>query len=386
MKTRVKLTKSYLDSFVRPKKGQIEIRDDIFPNLRAIIYPTKTTLVIRKCYQNQRYYKPIATYPFPLDKARQLAQQFCNDVELGSYNASGEMDFQAFLRNVYIPHTRLYKKNLKSEIQKIVKWALPFIGKTRLCRLTMLQVEEVLRNMAMFCANSSVNRLKYAISGMLNHAISHGFISKNVASPIPKLKENNIRYRHLSNTELPLFVDSCENDENDMAADFYLLCLSIGIRSSEGLSIKRSQISSDFTTLIIAENKSNRPYTIYLNSFAKKIIKRRLEASWNDWLFPSSTNDEKPISPPYSTFKRICIRAGISVREFKGTGEPLIPHDLRRTFAQYCLRSSSLHCTSKLLNHAGYSVTEARYAHIQDSQLIEASELTSSSMFSKKLT
>ncbi|MCP4595414.1 site-specific integrase [Neptuniibacter sp.] len=385
MSNQHKLTKAFLDNVEKPLTGQREIRDTQVPNLRALILQTKIVLIVRKCYQNQRHYSRIADYPFPIDKARQLAIQFCNDVETGGFCSESKMTVEEFYYQYYLPYLRKHKKNTGSEESKFNKWALPYIGQIQLRELKRIHVERLLYLMAEDCANSTVNRMKSGISKLLSLAVEHEILVKNIAAKIPNLDEDNKRYRILTPTELPLFVESCFADEDSVRTDAILLCLFLGLRAMESYSLTISQVAPDLSSILLRKTKSKRDHRVYLNTPAKEIIRRRLSETWNEFLFPSEVNDGRHIGHPYVTFQRICKRAGISVRQFKGTGEPLIIHDLRRTWSHYCLSQSDMETTSKMMNHSSIQHTADRYAHYNDQYQTDVSERVGLTMLDSKV-
>lgn len=380
-----KLSKTYLDKLERPTKGQREIRDTQVPSLRALVLVTKIVLIARKTFRNDRYYKRIAEYPFPIDKARQMAIEFCNDVETGGFFSESDMTFEEFYIQIYLPYLRQYKSNTGSEESKFRKWALPLLGKICLRELKRLHVEKMLMVMSESCSNSSVNRMKSGVSKMLSLAVEHELLTKNVASKIPKLDEDNKRYRILTPVELEAFVASCRADQDEMRADALLLCLFLGLRANECYSLTISQIEADLSSLLLRQTKSKRDHRVYLNAPARKIIQRRMSETWNHLLFPSVVNEGQCMSHPYEAFGRICERAGISVRKFKGSGEPLIIHDLRRTWSHYCLSQSDMITTSKMMNHSSVQVTADRYARYSDQHQIDVAEKVATSMLLPKL-
>ena len=381
-----KLTNTFLGSIELGDEKQREIRDTSVPSLRALILKRKIVLIVRKCFQNHRHYKRIAEWPFPLDKARQIAIQFGNDIETGQLNDMNDMTISEFYHTIYIPYLKAYKTNTGPEQAKFRKWILPFLGSMRLRELRRIDVEKVLQIMSATCANSSVNRLKSGISKLLSLAVEHEVISKNVAASIRKLPEDNIRYRVLTPMELAAFIASCEADEDRMRADAILLCLYLGLRATECYSLTIQQVDANLSSVLLTKTKSKRHHRVYLNSPAREVIRRRLSEAWNDQLFPSVVNEGRHMSPPYEAFIRICKRAGVSVRSFKGSGEPLVIHDLRRTWAHYCLAQADMNTTSKMMNHANTAITAERYAHYKDQHLIDVSEKVGSSMLKQEIT
>lgn len=90
------------------------------------------------------------------------------------------------------------------------------------------------------------------------------------------LKENNVRYRTLSATEIPLFIAAAEA-LNTPAADAILLALYTGMRIGEVCTLKWDYWHPDAQQLLLPDTKSGHPFTCPLANPAVAIIQRQAQ-------------------------------------------------------------------------------------------------------------
>jgi len=131
--------------------------------------------------------------------------------------------------------------------------------------------------------------------------------------------------------------------------DFFEILLFTGLRLSEGLSLKWSNIDFKDESMKIVDTKNGIPHRLPLTKRVKNLLLTRLKNKKSDYVFPSTSKVGHLVSP-----KRMVVR----IREI--TGEHFIIHDIRRTFAT---SAESLgiqgELLKRLLNHSTKDVTES---------------------------
>ncbi len=145
------------------------------------------------------------------------------------------------------------------------------------------------------------------------------------------------------------------------------LCLNLGLRISEVLQLKFSDIENQWLKIIRKGGKEQRlPLSPSLQTLIK-FWKTEGELNDNDWIFPGRTGE--PISPRTAQLwiKSLAKSAGIEKR--------ISPHSLRHTFAtQLASRGANLAALKEILGHQRISTTE-RYLHVTPEHLKETLSL-----------
>jgi integrase len=153
------------------------------------------------------------------------------------------------------------------------------------------------------------------------------------------------RDRFMEKEELGKFLAALESVGTEVMRDAILMALWTGARRGNICAMKWSDISMDTATWRVpgTESKNKQPIPVHLSDPAMEILRRRkLDAGDCPWVFPgrSAGGHTKELK---HTFKAVLAKAGLT---------NLRPHDLRRTFASWAIRTgSSLPTVSKALGH-----------------------------------
>ncbi|WP_250902045.1 tyrosine-type recombinase/integrase [Enterobacter roggenkampii] len=248
---------------------------------------------------------------------------------------------------------RLYKKSPQSELSKLHRYILPSWGSRQLHDITAGEIELYAASLREQLRPATINRILAILSKIYTLAVRAGWITHSPMGHVRYLKENNIRYRTLSDTEIRLFIDAAKNLQTP-AADAILLALYTGMRIGEVCTLNWDYWYPDQNQLILPDTKSGHPFTCPLATPAFNLIRKQQQLALSTtYIFPQITDTTRPLGYPRGTFSRICRDAGIS---------GLRIHDLRRTFATRVLHETGdIDMTSRLLNHHSLSVTR-RYA------------------------
>lgn len=345
-------TKS-LQQLPHPTTGCQEYRDIHCPNLRALVYPNRITLAFRATINNQRIYETLGAFPLlGVEDARLRTMLLLGNKKRLSIQSRRYTVEQA-ISDLWLPDMRLYKKNPQSELSKLNRHIRPYWGERRLRDISAGEIEQFAADLRSTLRPSTINRLLAILSKICSLAVRAEWISHSPMTHVRYLKENNVRYRTLSATEIPLFIAATEA-LNTPAADAILLALYTGMRIGEVCTLKWEYWHPDEQQLLLPDTKSGHPFTCPLAAPAAAIIRRQEKLALStSWVFPRLTDATRQLSYPREAFARICRDAGI---------ENLRMHDLRRTFASRVLQTTSdIAMASRLLNHHSLTATR-RYA------------------------
>ena len=185
---------------------------------------------------------------------------------------------------------------------------------------------------------------------MFNKAGEWGFTKNpNPAKGIKRFREQS-RERFLQPDELPRFFKALVEEPNMNARDFFLMCLFIGARRGNVMTMRWAEIDFDQVTWTIpgTATKNREPQTIPLISSAISVLMGRRGLVDGPWVFPG-TSEGSHISPSQRPWRRVLQRAGI---------KNLRIHDLRRTMGSWqAAQGASLAIIGKSLAHKNISTT-----------------------------
>ena len=217
--------------------------------------------------------------------------------------------------------------------------------------------------------NNTIRRRLSTFSSALTYARSEWEwdIENPVKGRLPK--EEEFEADHLTYDEAQRFVDAlhkrCYQPYNaPHLIDFFILAINTGMRKSEILGCKLSQLDLDNMCIQFKrhQQKSRKRSAVPLNSEAMKAINRRLDYirekfPETDWLFPNpktkGIDNIKDVKTAFNNVKREVGCPNIRI------------HDLRHTFASWLVqRGKTLYEASKALRHSSLKPTE-RYAHLE---------------------
>jgi site-specific recombinase XerD len=141
------------------------------------------------------------------------------------------------------------------------------------------------------------------------------------------------------------------------------LMLDAGLRASELLALRTSDIDLNTGKLAVIEGKGKKDRALWLNDAALALVRRWRESRpvQSDLLF--TTLKGEPVSGRYlrEMVKRLGVKAGIK--------KDVHPHLLRHTFATKFYRETrNILMTQKALGHEDVSTTMI-YTHVVDAEL-----------------
>ena len=145
------------------------------------------------------------------------------------------------------------------------------------------------------------------------------------------------------------------------------LLLFTGCRKGEILSLQWEQVKLEENRLYLPITKTGSR-SVMLNNKAREVLEclHAQRVDGDKYLFKSRAGSRKPfLNDIRKPFLKVCLAADI---------ENLRIHDLRHSFASFCVMGgSSLYEVSKLLGHSDSKMSE-RYSHLSDDSLQKASD------------
>ena len=201
-------------------------------------------------------------------------------------------------------------------------------------------------------SNATINRYSAILSKMFNLLIADGKLVKNPCKFSPKLRENNYKIRYLTHDEQQRMYKYLLTPEFSHIKPIIITALYTGMRKSEILKLKWSQIDFQNEFIDILQSKSGKERKIPIAGKVKEVLSE-LGKNGEEFVF---TNPEtnKPYDNIKKSFASLLKKAEISNFRF---------HDFRHTVATCLVESGvDLLIVKEILGHSNIETT-MRYAH-----------------------
>ena len=194
---------------------------------------------------------------------------------------------------------------------------------------------------------ATINRYRSLLNHIFNTAIKDKVVNHNPVKYIKRYKEKS-RDRALSNTEIKALLQACSNSRNQELYYIVLVALYTGMRYSNIINMKRSNIKNNVYLLDGCETKSGKEQFIYLNQKLLNELNNYMHKYCiNDYLFKTKRVKR--------SFKTALLKAGIENFRF---------HDLRRTFATFLLyNNTNIKTIQNMLGHSSLMMTQKYLAN-----------------------
>lgn len=205
---------------------------------------------------------------------------------------------------------------------------------------------------------SGVNRDRALLSSMFSFAVDRDYVQFNPVLAIKRHRESEPRTRNLSDKEVKAVLPQCTK----LLADMVELTLETGLRASECVFLKWTEVDLHTKQLEPSETKSGKSRIIPLSDKALDILTAQIRHISSPYVFWHGEG------LPYKNAPRAFGEAAEAAKV-----PDVIFHDLRRTFTcRHYRLGVPLHILSKLLGHSNYAVTETHYAFLQTEDLHKA--------------
>lgn len=305
------------------------------------------------------------------DKARQKAMRLRSEVELGGNPLEERQALRAvptlaeFIRDTYVPHIHLHRRNFQSTLSFLKCHILPRFGAKHLDAITsnlVAQAHEDLR--AKGYALAQANKLPILLKIMFNLAKKKGIpgSQSNPADSVLLFNPNNAKERYLSSAETQRLHEALSRCGSVQFKSIVALLLLLGCRKRELLDARWEDVDLERRNWRIPMSKSGKARNIPISDKALEVLQGL--PRWNGCPYVVPNPDTKrPFGNMFYLWDKVRKEAGIA---------DLRMHDLRHTFASNLVNSGqSIYVVSKLLGHSQLKTT-ARYSHLADETLMSA--------------
>ena len=316
-------------------------------------------------------YAPIGTFPATdVQAARAAALEMRAIVDRGG-DPLNERDrlrtmptFAEFVAGEYLPYAQQTKRSAHDDESKFRLHLVPKFGRLRLCDVTARDIQLHHAAIKQSLSAASANRHLALLSATFRKALEWGRVDRNPVAGIKAFKENNQTQTFLAPDAIARLFNAMAADPNQTAVAALKLLLLTGVRREEALQAEWQHVDLATGQWWLPTTKAGRGRYVTLNDEAKSLLAEQPSSGNSPFVFPGRFGD-KPLNNARKTFERVLAAAGLPHVRI---------HDLRHSFASLAVNSgASLYEVQHLLGHASSSVTQ-RYAHLNDSGLLRASQ------------
>ena len=199
---------------------------------------------------------------------------------------------------------------------------------------------------------ATVNRYRSLLNHIFNTAMKDKVVNYNPVKYIKRYKEKS-RDRALNINEIKALLETCRQSRNEELYYIVLVALYTGMRYSNIVNMKRSNIKGNVYQLDGNETKSGKGQLIYLHQDLLNELNKHIQAFNRDNIFITKRVKR--------SFKTACNKAGIENFRF---------HDLRRTFATTLLyKDVNIKTIQNMLGHSSIMMTERYLANDSKKEL-----------------
>jgi len=356
------------------KSTDLEVSDTVVTGLKILVGKNgNKKFLLRYSFNGKKASISIGGFgALSVDEARVIANQHKAVVAQGQDPKQlrdeqlSFMSFDEFCMSLYLPHAKANKRSANSDEAKLRMYLIPAFGTEPLAKITTQAIQRYQNRLIITLSPATANRHLSLLHRLFVLAEQWGYADKNPCRGINKFKENNQRQRFLSGAEIRALFVAADEDENQVAAAYVKFLLLTGVRRSEGLAAKWSdiQVVAGQASWYIPHTKSGRSRYVVLNAMAIKILESIDRIADNPYVFPGKIAGN-PINNPIKAFKRMIKKAGIE-SSFR-------LHDIRHTVASLIINNGgTLYDVQATLAHANAKMSE-RYAHLSSERMRETS-------------
>ena len=338
--------------------------------------PGQGTYYLRtKIDGKSRHFRIGSTDHITLAEARTRVKRMKAEIALGNIPGADKpaetqaMTWDAYMREHYLPHTRLHLRSHDKVAGIHKNWLSPLIGKKALADVTRGELQALHNRIKQEgYSASSANHVIRTAKAAFNHAIQTDlFAGKNPAVGIKLFREPKTEH-YLKDDVLERLIKVLKTDKNRPVCLLALFLLATGMRLNEALSTKWTDVDPGNRLLVISSerSKSKAVRSVPLSDTAIGILDELRQMSDGEHVFVGKLG--QPLKYVHKVWNRLRNEAGLP---------HLRIHDLRHQYASFLVNSGrTLYEVQAILGHSSPLVTQ-RYAHLSTKALQEATDTAS---------
>lgn len=296
------------------------------------------------------------------DQARKEARKLLVDIEHGIdpnvVRAAAKQQGATFydLKEAYLSKHAVHKKSGAQDKANLARYIPTSWQKRDLKDFNRLEVSKLHQKIGKEKGTYAANRLVALLRKMFNFGVQEGLLPEAHANPCTGIKYflETKRERFITPDELPRIWAAIEQEDNPYWKAYFILCLLLGTRRGELLSMQWDHVNLEAAIWVIPDTKAGKSHMLPVPRVAIDILKSIPRLVDNPFVFPSHGKTRHLVEPK-TAWARILERSGL---------DGIRIHDLRRTLGSWlAAQGESLPMIGKVLGHSQPSTT-AIYARL----------------------
>jgi integrase len=297
-----------------------------------------------------------------LDDARKKARAYLGrvasnlDPQAAKDTADASGTVKALCEEYMRRHAEKKKRSWKDDQSYIDRILVPKLGSRLVAGITSVDIAKIHSEIGRDHPYAA-NRFLEIASKMFVLGRTWGRLPKDAENPAVGIEQfpEQKRRRYITTAEMPKLAAAIDAEGNDFARHAVWLLLLTGVRRTELLNAKWSDIDWDLRTLYIGKTKNGEPVLAPLSHAAIEHLKMIPHIEGNPYIICGKLTGLplKGLQPAWARIRTAAALQNVRL------------HDLRRTVGSWLVREgSSLHLVGAVLNHKD-SKTTAGYAYFQ---------------------
>ena len=224
-----------------------------------------------------------------------------------------------------------------------------FFGNKNIQEITPLDVERYKQKRLGKVSPSTVNREITCPKHIFNKAKEWEKIRENPIASVKLFRVDEKRIRYLEKEEIARLIEVCPDYLNSII----IVALNTGMRKSEILNLKWSDVDFKNRIIYVVQSKNNQAREIPMNQMTFRTLLKVRKNAKSPYVFCKKNGS--PYRDIREGFTNALKKAGIKNFRF---------HDLRHTFASHLVMAGvDLKTVQELLGHKTFEMT-LRYSHL----------------------
>jgi integrase len=272
----------------------------------------------------------------------------------------------ALAEHWFVRHAKLHKRpaSQRDDRRMLDRYILPRFGPSKVAEVKRGDIEVMMADLSE--TPIQANRVHALFTTLMRYAVENGWAAANPCAGIRRYEEQ-ARVVHLTRAQLDSLYVALEAHPNRQAVNAVKLLVWTGARKREVLGARWAEFDLERGIWMrpAAPTKQKQLSVVPLNPLALKLLKEmRAAGPEGELLFPSPIIGDEARRDVKNLWTAVRKKIGIDLRV----------HDLRHVFATKALEAGvPLITIAPLLGHSS-TVMTARYAHLSDPMLREATE------------
>lgn len=287
---KIKLTKSVIDNipYIIDGAKTAHYWDTELKGFGLRVGRETKAFFVQRDINSKTYVRKVGPYGiFTPEEARKIARNKLNMLAQGidPDEAERQQKIKAITLRALMEEYFVARKSLKAPTKSAYRNYLELYAADWLDKpVTDITEEKITKRYTLIGetrGHAVANNIRRTLSAMLGHAMAaHKLFNKN---PVRIIAETKAGYRekrrdgHLRPHQLKPWYEAVARLHNSTYAHYLLLVLFTGLRKTEALSLRWSQIDFNDRSLTILETKNGDPLTLPMSDFVYDLLKQRRE-------------------------------------------------------------------------------------------------------------